>query len=87
MTDAGDPIVEAIDLLAPALERDGLEEIELEIGDLVNAEPEVMFAVDPDTDEPVVEGTDLLVAKSKAAVILHRMLANGTPFNAAAAAA
>ena len=47
---------------------------ELEIGDLVNAEPEVMFAVDPDTDEPVVEGTDLLVAKSKAAVILHRML-------------
>ena len=34
MTDAGDPIVEAIDLLAPALERDGLEEIELEIGDL-----------------------------------------------------
>ena len=34
MTDAGDPIVEAIDLLAPALERDGLEEIELEIGGL-----------------------------------------------------
>jgi len=34
MTDAGDPIVEAIDLLAPALERDGLDEIELEIGDL-----------------------------------------------------
>jgi ubiquinol-cytochrome c reductase iron-sulfur subunit len=47
---------------------------ELEIGDLVNAEPEVLFAVDPDTDEPLVEGTDLLVAKSKAAVILHRML-------------
>ena len=34
MTDAGDPIVEAIDRLAPALERDGLEEIEVEIGDL-----------------------------------------------------
>ena len=34
MTDAGDPIVEAIDLLAPALEREGLDEIELEIGDL-----------------------------------------------------
>jgi quinol---cytochrome c reductase iron-sulfur subunit len=47
---------------------------ELEIGDLVNAEPEVMFAVDPTTQEPLVEGTDLLVAKSKAAVILHRML-------------
>jgi len=30
--------------------------------------------LDPDTNEPVVEGTDLLVAKSKAAVILHRML-------------
>ena len=47
---------------------------DLEIGDLVNAEPEVLFAVDPDTREPLVEGTDLLVAKSKAAVILHRML-------------
>jgi ubiquinol-cytochrome c reductase iron-sulfur subunit len=47
---------------------------DLEIGDLVNAEPEVIFAVDPNTDEPLVEGTDLLVAKSKAAVILHRML-------------
>jgi ubiquinol-cytochrome c reductase iron-sulfur subunit len=47
---------------------------ELEIGDLVNAEPEVMFAVDPETNEPLVEGTDLLVAKSKAAVILLRML-------------
>jgi ubiquinol-cytochrome c reductase iron-sulfur subunit len=47
---------------------------ELEVGDLVNAEPEVMFAVDDTTQEPLVEGTDLLVAKSKAAVILHRML-------------
>jgi ubiquinol-cytochrome c reductase iron-sulfur subunit len=47
---------------------------ELEIGDLVNAEPEVMFATDPETKQPLVEGTDLLVAKSKAAVILHRML-------------
>jgi ubiquinol-cytochrome c reductase iron-sulfur subunit len=47
---------------------------ELEIGDLVNAEPEVMFAVDETTHEPLVEGTDLLVAKSKAAVVLHRML-------------
>jgi ubiquinol-cytochrome c reductase iron-sulfur subunit len=47
---------------------------ELEIGDLVNAEPEVMFAVDEETKQPVVEGTQLLVDKSKAAVILHRML-------------
>ncbi|HEY7044272.1 MAG TPA: Rieske 2Fe-2S domain-containing protein [Nocardioidaceae bacterium] len=47
---------------------------DLEIGDLVNAEPEVLFAVDPETKQPIVEGTDLLVAKSKAAVILHRML-------------
>jgi ubiquinol-cytochrome c reductase iron-sulfur subunit len=47
---------------------------DLEIGDLVNAEPEVMFAVDDTTKQPLVEGTALLVAKSKAAVILHRML-------------
>ena len=46
---------------------------ELEIGDLVNAEPEIVFATDAD-GEPLVEGTDLLVAKSKAAVILNRML-------------
>ena len=45
---------------------------ELEIGDLVNAEPEILFAVQDNS--PVVEGTQLLVAKSKAAVILHRML-------------
>jgi ubiquinol-cytochrome c reductase iron-sulfur subunit len=47
---------------------------ELEIGDLVNAEPEVLFAVDEETKQPIVDGTDLLVAKSKAAVILHKML-------------
>ena len=47
---------------------------ELEIGDLVNAEPEVLFAVDDETKQPLVEGTALLVAKSKAAVVLHRML-------------
>ena len=47
---------------------------DLEIGDLVNAEPEVLFAVDAETKQPIVEGTDLLVAKAKAAVILHRML-------------
>src|SRR3954449_1886077 len=46
---------------------------ELEVGDLVNAEPEIVFATDAD-GQPVVEGTALLVAKSKAAVILNRML-------------
>jgi len=47
---------------------------DLVVGDLVNAEPEVMFASDDTTQEALVEGTDLLVAKSKAAVVLHRML-------------
>jgi ubiquinol-cytochrome c reductase iron-sulfur subunit len=47
---------------------------DLQVGDLVNAEPEVLFAVDAETKQPLVEGTELLVAKSKAAVILHRML-------------
>jgi ubiquinol-cytochrome c reductase iron-sulfur subunit len=46
---------------------------DLEIGDLVNAEPEVLFAVDEETKQPVVEGTQLLVDKSKAAVVLLRM--------------
>jgi ubiquinol-cytochrome c reductase iron-sulfur subunit len=46
---------------------------DLEVGDLVNAEPEVLFATD-ENNQPIVTGTDLLVAKSKAAVILHRML-------------
>jgi ubiquinol-cytochrome c reductase iron-sulfur subunit len=46
---------------------------DLEIGDLVNAEPEILFATDAH-DQPIVSGTELLVAKSKAAVILHRML-------------
>ena len=45
---------------------------ELEIGDLVNAEPEILFAVDEE-GEPLVEGVELLVAKSKAAVVLIRM--------------
>jgi quinol---cytochrome c reductase iron-sulfur subunit len=47
---------------------------DLQVGDLVNAEPEVFFAVDPQTQQPLVEGTALLQAKAKAAVILHRML-------------
>jgi ubiquinol-cytochrome c reductase iron-sulfur subunit len=44
---------------------------ELEIGDLVNAEPEILFATYENL--PLVEGTPLLEAKAKAAVILHRM--------------
>jgi ubiquinol-cytochrome c reductase iron-sulfur subunit len=46
---------------------------DLEIGDLVNAEPEITFATDAD-GQPLVEGTDLLVAMSKSAVIVNRML-------------
>ncbi len=46
---------------------------DLEIGDLVNAEPEILFAVD-DNGQPIVEGTRALVIKSKAAVILNRMV-------------
>jgi ubiquinol-cytochrome c reductase iron-sulfur subunit len=44
---------------------------DLEIGDLVNCEPEAIFNGGPD-GEPM-EGVDLQVAKSKAAVILLRM--------------
>jgi ubiquinol-cytochrome c reductase iron-sulfur subunit len=46
---------------------------DLEIGDLVNAEPEILFAVDAD-NQPIVDGTRALVIKSKAAVILNRMI-------------
>jgi len=45
---------------------------DIEIGDLVNAEPAILFEVDED-GEPVIEGADLQVAKSKAAVILVRI--------------
>jgi ubiquinol-cytochrome c reductase iron-sulfur subunit len=45
---------------------------DLEIGDLINAEPEVIFEVGED-GEPVVEGVALQVAKSKGAVVLVRM--------------
>lgn len=45
---------------------------DLEIGDLVNAEPETIFAVDED-GEPLLEGVPLQVAKSKGAVVLTRM--------------
>jgi len=45
---------------------------DLQIGDLVNAEPEILFATDSQ-GEPVLEGVEVQVAKSKCAVILHRM--------------
>ncbi len=45
---------------------------ELEVGDLVNAEPAIIFEKD-DEGHAVIHGTDLLVAKSKAALILLRM--------------
>ncbi|WP_435744033.1 cytochrome bc1 complex Rieske iron-sulfur subunit [Nocardioides sp. SYSU DS0663] len=45
---------------------------DLEIGDLVNAVPEIMFATDEE-GEHVLEGVELNVAKSKAAVIVVRM--------------
>lgn len=45
---------------------------DLEIGDLVNAQPEIVFALDENGDH-ILEGVDLLITKSKAAVILLRM--------------
>jgi ubiquinol-cytochrome c reductase iron-sulfur subunit len=45
---------------------------DLEIGDLLNAEPELVFEVD-DKGEPVLEGVTLQIAKSKGAVVLVRM--------------
>lgn len=45
---------------------------DLEIGDLVNAEPAAIFEVD-EHGEHVIEGVALQVEKSKSAVILHRM--------------
>ena len=45
---------------------------DLQIGDLVNAEPAALFETDEE-GEPILEGADLQIAKSKAAVILLRM--------------
>jgi ubiquinol-cytochrome c reductase iron-sulfur subunit len=45
---------------------------DLEIGDLLNGEPEMIFQVD-DQGEPVLEGVPLQIAKSKGAVVLIRM--------------
>ncbi|MFT3872217.1 MAG: Rieske 2Fe-2S domain-containing protein [Nocardioides sp.] len=45
---------------------------ELEVGDLVNAQPAAFFETDED-GEPLVEGAQLQVEKAKASVILLRM--------------
>ncbi|QZY28035.1 cytochrome bc1 complex Rieske iron-sulfur subunit [Nocardioides coralli] len=45
---------------------------DLEIGDLINAEPAAIFETDEE-GEPLVEGVELHVAKSKGAVILVRI--------------
>jgi ubiquinol-cytochrome c reductase iron-sulfur subunit len=45
---------------------------DMQVGQLVNAEPEVFFEEDPE-GEPVFEGVELQAAKAKAAVILVRM--------------
>ncbi|HEX6228865.1 MAG TPA: hypothetical protein VFZ41_05310, partial [Solirubrobacterales bacterium] len=45
---------------------------EVEIGQLVNAEPSVFFETD-EAGEPLIEGHELLAEKAKAAVILVRM--------------
>jgi acetyl-CoA carboxylase biotin carboxyl carrier protein len=63
-----DPVLEAVDLLAPALERAGLDELELEIGDLhvrlarpraaaVAAPPAAAFTA-PMPEAPPTEGGD-----------------------------
>lgn len=45
---------------------------DLQIGDLMNAEPEVLFPTE-ENGLPEIEGHEAQVIKSKAAVILHRM--------------
>ncbi len=45
---------------------------ELEVGDLVNAQPAALFETD-EAGHPVIEGVDLQVNKAKASVILLRM--------------
>jgi ubiquinol-cytochrome c reductase iron-sulfur subunit len=45
---------------------------DIEIGDLFNAEPEMIFQVDED-GEHLLEGVELQIAKSKGAVVLIRM--------------
>ncbi|WP_332666077.1 cytochrome bc1 complex Rieske iron-sulfur subunit [Aeromicrobium sp.] len=45
---------------------------DLQVGQLVNAEPAIMYEMDEE-GHPVLHGTELLAAKSKAAVIVVRM--------------
>jgi ubiquinol-cytochrome c reductase iron-sulfur subunit len=45
---------------------------DMEIGDLINAEPEAIFEVD-DNGEHLIEGAELQVTKSKSAVVVVRM--------------
>ena len=45
---------------------------EVEIGDLINCEPAILFETDED-GEPVLHGVEVQIAKSKGAVILVRM--------------
>jgi ubiquinol-cytochrome c reductase iron-sulfur subunit len=45
---------------------------DMQVGDLINAEPAAIFETDEE-GEPLVEGVELQVAKSKGAVILVRM--------------
>jgi ubiquinol-cytochrome c reductase iron-sulfur subunit len=45
---------------------------DMEIGDLINAEPALLFEVDEE-GEPYVEGVTLQIAKSKGAVVLVKM--------------
>jgi ubiquinol-cytochrome c reductase iron-sulfur subunit len=45
---------------------------DVEIGDLINAEPAAIFETDEE-GEPLIEGVELQVAKSKGAVVLIRM--------------
>lgn len=49
-----------------------IEVARLEVGDLVNAEPEILFAKD-EHGLPVIEGGELQVAKTKCPVIVLRM--------------
>jgi quinol---cytochrome c reductase iron-sulfur subunit len=46
---------------------------DMEIGDLINGEPELVFATN-DEGEPVLEGVPLQIAKAKGSVVVVRML-------------
>ncbi len=46
---------------------------DLEVGDLVNAAPAILYEPDPETGELELEGVEVQITKSKAALILLRM--------------